>query len=71
VPKAIDFGLAKATSGMQLTEHTLFTALGQVAGTPLYIAPEHAAVSIRCIRTRLGARIVVGSYPLLVRLPAT
>jgi serine/threonine protein kinase len=44
VPKAIDFGLAKATSpgAPGLTEHTLFTALGQVAGTPLYMAPEQA-----------------------------
>ena len=56
VPKAIDFGLAKATSGMQLTEHTLFTALGQVAGTPLYMAPEQAAASSRCSRTRLATR---------------
>jgi serine/threonine protein kinase len=42
VPKVIDFGLAKATTGMQLTEHTLFTAFGTVAGTPLYMAPEQA-----------------------------
>ena len=27
VPKVIDFGLAKATSGLQLTEHSLFTRL--------------------------------------------
>ena len=42
VPKVIDFGLAKATAGLQLTEHTLFTAFGTVAGTPLYMAPEQA-----------------------------
>ena len=29
VPKVIDFGLAKATSGLQLTEHSLFTRLRQ------------------------------------------
>jgi serine/threonine protein kinase/Tfp pilus assembly protein PilF len=52
VPKAIDFGLAKATSGMQLTEHTLFTALGQVAGTPLYMAPEQAAFNAIDVDTR-------------------
>ena len=40
VPKIIDFGLAKATSGMQLTDHTLFTAFGHVMGTPLYMAPN-------------------------------
>jgi serine/threonine protein kinase len=43
VPKVIDFGLAKAMGGVPLTEHTLFTALGTVAGTPLYMAPEQAA----------------------------
>ncbi len=34
VPKVIDFGLAKATSGAKLTEQSLFTAFGSVAGTP-------------------------------------
>ena len=33
-PRVIDFGLAKAMSGQPLTEHTLHTGLGQVAGTP-------------------------------------
>ena len=32
VPKVIDFGLAKAMSGQPLTEHTLFTGFGTVAG---------------------------------------
>jgi serine/threonine protein kinase/tetratricopeptide (TPR) repeat protein len=52
VPKVIDFGLAKATSGMQLTERTLFTALGTVAGTPLYMAPEQAAFNAIDVDTR-------------------
>ncbi|MFN0019048.1 MAG: protein kinase domain-containing protein [Pirellulaceae bacterium] len=52
VPKVIDFGLAKATSGMQLTEHTLFTALGTVAGTPLYMAPEQAKFNAIDVDTR-------------------
>src|SRR5205085_6353854 len=52
VPKVIDFGLAKATSGLALTEHTLFTALGQVAGTPLYMAPEQAAFNAIDVDTR-------------------
>jgi serine/threonine protein kinase len=54
VPKAIDFGLAKATSpgAPGLTEHTLFTALGQVAGTPLYMAPEQAAFNAIDVDTR-------------------
>ena len=43
IPKVIDFGLAKATGGLQLTEHSLFTAFGTVAGTPLYMAPEQAS----------------------------
>jgi tetratricopeptide (TPR) repeat protein len=42
VPKVIDFGLAKAISGQPLTDQTLFTAFGMVAGTPLYMAPEQA-----------------------------
>ena len=42
VPKVIDFGLAKALSGQALTERTLCTAFGTVAGTPLYMAPEQA-----------------------------
>ena len=65
VPKAIDFGLAEATSpgAPGLTEHTLFTALGQVAGSPLYMAPDQAAASSRCIRTRLGARSLDPSHP--------
>ena len=37
VPRVIDFGLAKATSAC-LTEQNLFTALGGVIGTPLYMA---------------------------------
>jgi eukaryotic-like serine/threonine-protein kinase len=45
VPKVIDFGLAKASSGMRLTEQSLFTAFGTVAGTPLYMAPEQASFS--------------------------
>ena len=52
VPKVIDFGLAKATSGMRLTEQSLFTAFGSVAGTPLYMAPEQAAFNALDIDTR-------------------
>src|SRR5207253_6172259 len=52
VPKVIDFGLAKAMSGQPLTEHTLFTALGTVAGTPLYMAPEQAAFNAIDVDTR-------------------
>src|SRR5262249_24431395 len=51
VPKVIDFGLAKATSGIRLTEQSLFTALGGVTGTPLYMAPEQAAFNALDIDT--------------------
>jgi eukaryotic-like serine/threonine-protein kinase len=52
VPKVIDFGLAKATSGLQLTEHTLFTGFGSVLGTPLYMAPEQASFNAVDVDTR-------------------
>lgn len=52
VPKVIDFGLAKATSGMTLTERTLFTGYGMITGTPLYMAPEQARFNAIDIDTR-------------------
>ena len=52
VPKVIDFGLAKATSGLQLTDHSLFTAFGSVMGTPLYMAPEQATFNAIDVDTR-------------------
>ena len=52
VPKVIDFGLAKATNGMQLTENTLFTGFGTVMGTPLYMAPEQATFNAVDVDTR-------------------
>ena len=51
VPKVIDFGIAKAT-GYSLTERTLFTAHGQLIGTPEYMSPEQAEVSGRNVDTR-------------------
>ena len=38
VVKVIDFGVAKATV-QKLTERTLFTAYGQMIGTPAYMSP--------------------------------
>jgi tetratricopeptide (TPR) repeat protein/tRNA A-37 threonylcarbamoyl transferase component Bud32 len=72
VPKVIDFGLAKATSGLQLTEQSLFTAFGTVAGTPLYMAPEQASFNALDVDTRadiyaLGVilyELLTGSTPI-------
>jgi len=51
VPKVIDFGVAKATA-QRLTEKTLFTAYGQMVGTPAYMSPEQAEMSGLDIDTR-------------------
>jgi serine/threonine protein kinase len=51
VVKVIDFGVAKATV-QKLTERTLFTAFGQMLGTPAYMSPEQAEMSGLDIDTR-------------------
>lgn len=51
VPKVIDFGISKAIS-QQLTEKTLFTAHGQMIGTPQYMSPEQAEISGLDVDTR-------------------
>ncbi|MEO7299032.1 MAG: serine/threonine-protein kinase [Verrucomicrobiota bacterium] len=51
VPKVIDFGIAKATTG-QLTDKTVFTAFAQFIGTPAYMSPEQAQMSGLDIDTR-------------------
>jgi serine/threonine protein kinase/WD40 repeat protein len=51
VVKVIDFGVAKATL-QKLTEKTLFTAYGQMVGTPAYMSPEQAEMSGLDIDTR-------------------
>ena len=51
VPKVIDFGIAKALS-QPLTERTLFTAQGQLIGTPEYMSPEQAEMTAQDIDTR-------------------
>ncbi len=69
-PKIIDFGIAKATS-QRLTEHTLFTALGVLVGTPEYMSPEQAEMTGLDVDTRtdvysLGVmlyELLVGSLP--------
>jgi len=70
VPKIIDFGVAKATS-QRLTEHTLFTELGQWIGTPEYMSPEQAELTGLDVDTRsdvysLGVvlyELLVGAQP--------
>jgi serine/threonine protein kinase len=49
--KVIDFGVAKALA-QKLTESTLFTAFGQMIGTPAYMSPEQAETSGLDIDTR-------------------
>jgi serine/threonine protein kinase len=51
VPKVIDFGIAKATTG-RLTDRTLFTAFEQFIGTPAYMSPEQAQLSSLDVDTR-------------------
>jgi serine/threonine protein kinase len=51
IPKVIDFGIAKATSG-HLTEDSLVTAHAQLVGTPLYMSPEQADTSAADVDTR-------------------
>ena len=71
VPKVIDFGVSKAIS-QHLTEKTLFTAYGQMIGTPQYMSPEQAEMSGLDIDTRsdvysLGVllyELLTGSTPL-------
>jgi tetratricopeptide (TPR) repeat protein len=55
VPRVIDFGLAKAltASAVQpLTDQSLFTQLGTILGTPLYMAPEQAELNALDVDTR-------------------
>jgi tetratricopeptide (TPR) repeat protein/tRNA A-37 threonylcarbamoyl transferase component Bud32 len=51
VPKVIDFGIAKATQG-SLTDRTVFTAFEQFIGTPAYMSPEQAEMTMLDIDTR-------------------
>lgn len=71
VVKVIDFGVSKALN-QQLTEKTLFTAFGQMIGTPQYMSPEQAEISGLDVDTRsdvysLGVilyELLTGSTPL-------
>lgn len=50
-PKIIDFGIAKILTE-PLAKQTLFTAQGQLIGTPEYMSPEQAAANVQDIDTR-------------------
>src|SRR5262249_62062707 len=50
--KVIDFGIAKAMGQQQLTDKTLVTGFAQMIGSPLYMAPEQAALSSVDVDTR-------------------
>ncbi len=52
VPKVIDFGIAKATSGQRLTDLTVFTEFHQFVGTPAYMSPEQAVMTSLDVDTR-------------------
>jgi len=52
VPKVIDFGIAKATTDLRLTDKTLYTAVEQFIGTPAYMSPEQVELSGLDIDTR-------------------
>jgi tetratricopeptide (TPR) repeat protein/tRNA A-37 threonylcarbamoyl transferase component Bud32 len=52
VPKVIDFGIAKATTGQVLTDKTFYTAFDQFMGTPAYMSPEQAEMNALDVDTR-------------------
>src|SRR6188768_1201081 len=52
VSKVIDFGIAKATTGVRLTEKTLFTQFQAFMGTPAYTSPEQMEMSGLDVDTR-------------------
>jgi len=51
VPKIIDFGIAKATTG-RLSERTIYASAEQVIGTPAYMSPEQMQGSGLDVDTR-------------------
>jgi non-specific serine/threonine protein kinase/serine/threonine-protein kinase len=66
VPKVIDFGVAKATA-QPLTENSLFTEVGALIGTPEYMSPEQADLTVQNVDTRTDVYALgVMLYELLV-----
>jgi serine/threonine protein kinase len=70
-PKVIDFGIAKATAGQQLTDKTLHTVIAEFLGTPAYMSPEQAEMTPISLDSRsdiysLGVllyELVIGTTP--------
>lgn len=52
VIKVIDFGLAKATGHLELSDKTVYTQFMKFMGTPAYMSPEQAGISGVDIDTR-------------------
>src|SRR3989442_1897763 len=66
VPRIIAFGVAKATA-QKLTERTLFTEVGVLIGTPEYMSPEQADLTVQDVDTRTDVYALgVMLYELLV-----
>jgi WD40 repeat protein len=51
IPKVIDFGVAKAIN-QRLSEHTVYTQMMQIVGTPVYMSPEQAQLNAVDVDTR-------------------
>src|ERR1044071_9684488 len=52
LPKVIDFGIAKATAEVHLTDKTVFTRFEMFLGTPAYMSPEQAELNANDLDTR-------------------
>jgi eukaryotic-like serine/threonine-protein kinase len=52
LPVVIDFGIAKATTNLSLTDKTVFTAFEMLIGTPAYMSPEQAELTSADVDTR-------------------
>ncbi|MCC7373989.1 MAG: serine/threonine protein kinase [Verrucomicrobiales bacterium] len=52
LPVVIDFGIAKATTSVRLTDKTFFTAFEMLVGTPDYMSPEQAEFASTDVDTR-------------------
>ena len=69
VVKVIDFGIAKALATV-LTNKTIYTAYGQMIGTPMYMSPEQAQLSGLDVDTRSDVySLGVLAYELLTGSP--